>query len=124
MTAPDRTGAGLARAAEGALRGASPGSVDLVSAHGTATPFNDAAESKAIAADARRARRASVVVHPFKAQIGHTLGAAGALESLAALRRAAPRRAACRRRSRRRAIRRRRRSLLERAEAGSRRASR
>ena len=84
VTAPDRTGDGLARAAEGALRGVSPDLVDLVSAHGTATPFNDAAESKAIAR-VLGARATDVVVHPFKAQIGHTLGAAGALESLAAI---------------------------------------
>ncbi len=83
VTAPDRTGAGLARAARAAL-GDVDRDVDLVSAHGTATPFNDAAEWKAIEATlAERAR--AVPVHPFKAQIGHTLGAAGALESLAAL---------------------------------------
>ena len=83
VTAPDRTGAGLARAARAAL-GESVASVELVSAHGTATPFNDAAEWKAIVATlGDRAR--DVAVHPFKAQIGHTLGAAGALESLGAL---------------------------------------
>ncbi|HEY1956168.1 MAG TPA: beta-ketoacyl synthase N-terminal-like domain-containing protein [Polyangiaceae bacterium] len=112
VTAPDRTGAGLARAASRALgwggqggqspplraepqaktrgesgeaaRGrAAPDQIDLVSAHGTATPFNDAAEWKAITA-VLGARATEVAVHPFKAQIGHTLGAAGALESLAA----------------------------------------
>lgn len=81
LTAPDRTGDGLTRAALAALGDASRDAIGLVSAHGTATPFNDAAESRAIA----RARLGSVVVHPFKAQIGHTLGAAGALESLAAV---------------------------------------
>jgi 3-oxoacyl-[acyl-carrier-protein] synthase-1/3-oxoacyl-[acyl-carrier-protein] synthase II len=85
VTAPDRTGAGLARAARAALADArvAPSAIDLVSAHATATPFNDAAESRAIRSvlgeDARP------VVHAFKAQIGHTLGAAGALESLACL---------------------------------------
>ncbi|HEY2367641.1 MAG TPA: beta-ketoacyl synthase N-terminal-like domain-containing protein, partial [Polyangiaceae bacterium] len=83
-TAPDRTGAGLARAATRAL-GRARDDIDVVSAHGTATPFNDAAEWKAMVASLGEdvARRAAV--HPFKAQIGHTLGAAGALESLAAL---------------------------------------
>lgn len=83
VTAPDRTGMGLARAATRAL--GSTHEADIVSAHGTATPFNDAAEWKAMATSLGEdvARRA--VVHPFKAQIGHTLGAAGALESLAAL---------------------------------------
>ncbi len=87
ITAPDRTGSGLARAAERALAdaGLPPSRVDLVSAHATATPYNDAAEANAIelvlGAAAERA-----VVQPFKAVIGHTLGAAGALESLSALR--------------------------------------
>ncbi|MEO7329005.1 MAG: beta-ketoacyl synthase N-terminal-like domain-containing protein, partial [Minicystis sp.] len=84
ITAPDRTGGGLARAgaaalADAALTGAA---IDLVSAHATATPFNDAMESRALAA--LFAGAAPPVVHPFKAQIGHTLGAAGVLEALAA----------------------------------------
>jgi 3-oxoacyl-[acyl-carrier-protein] synthase-1/3-oxoacyl-[acyl-carrier-protein] synthase II len=53
-----------------------------VSAHGTATPFNDAMEARALAA--ALGSGAPPVVHPFKAQIGHTLGAAGVLEALAA----------------------------------------
>jgi 3-oxoacyl-[acyl-carrier-protein] synthase II len=86
VTAPDRSGSGLAAAAAGALEDAAASdlSIDIVSAHGTATPFNDAAEARAIAAVlGDRASRA--VVHPFKAVIGHTLGAAGGLEALAAL---------------------------------------
>lgn len=84
ITAPDRTGAGLLRAASAALLDAGwPASkVHLVSAHATATPYNDAMESRAIAALFEGAPQP--VVHPFKAQIGHTLGAAGALETLAA----------------------------------------
>jgi 3-oxoacyl-[acyl-carrier-protein] synthase II len=91
ITAPDRTGGGLARAASAALAdaGLPPSRIDLVSAHATATPFNDAMESRAVAASLERpgerpGELASPVVHPFKAQIGHTLGAAGALETLAA----------------------------------------
>ena len=83
LTAPDREGGGLARAAAAALDDAARPLVDLVSVHGTATPFNDAAESRAIARALGTARARDVVVHPFKAQIGHTLGAAGALELLA-----------------------------------------
>lgn len=83
LTAPDREGAGLARAAERALAsaGMSGDAIDLVSVHGTSTPYNDAAESKTL----RRvlgSRALDVPAHPFKAQIGHTLGAAGVLESL------------------------------------------
>jgi 3-oxoacyl-[acyl-carrier-protein] synthase-1/3-oxoacyl-[acyl-carrier-protein] synthase II len=81
LTAPDREGAGLARAAAAALSEAGSRHVDLVSAHGTATPFNDAAEAKAIAS-ALGEGADRTPVHPLKAQLGHTLGAAGALELL------------------------------------------
>lgn len=82
ITAPDRTGSGLCRAARAALAdaGVAPASVGLVSAHGTATPYNDAMESKAVAA---ALDGGAPPIHPFKAQIGHTLGAAGVLEVLA-----------------------------------------
>ncbi len=82
LTAPDRSGAGLARAAAAALAdaGVAGHDVGLVSAHATATPFNDAAEAHAIAT--ALGAGSSAVIHPFKAQIGHTLGAAGALETL------------------------------------------
>ncbi len=86
VTAPDRSGAGLVRVARAALRDAAlePDQVDLISAHATATVFNDSAEAQAIATViGRNAER--VVVHPFKAIAGHTLGAAGTLETLAAL---------------------------------------
>jgi 3-oxoacyl-[acyl-carrier-protein] synthase-1/3-oxoacyl-[acyl-carrier-protein] synthase II len=85
VTAPDRGGAGLAAAARRALEDAAVRGweVDLVSAHATATPYNDAAEARAIAA--ALGEQAHPVVHPFKAVIGHTLGAAGALELLAAV---------------------------------------
>jgi 3-oxoacyl-[acyl-carrier-protein] synthase-1/3-oxoacyl-[acyl-carrier-protein] synthase II len=85
LTAPDQMGRGLGTAGARAIEDAGVGAetIDLVSAHATATPFNDPAETRAL----RRALgdRAPKVVHPFKAQIGHTLGAAGVLESLAAL---------------------------------------
>ncbi|WP_437964971.1 beta-ketoacyl synthase N-terminal-like domain-containing protein [Sorangium sp. So ce260] len=98
ITAPDRTGSGLMRAGAAALADAGwPASrVGLVSAHATATPYNDAMESRAIAAllappsppegpgEPAGAHLHPPVVHPFKAQIGHTLGAAGVLETLAA----------------------------------------
>jgi 3-oxoacyl-[acyl-carrier-protein] synthase II len=54
-----------------------------VSAHATATPFNDAMEARALGLVFGPTARAPIV-HPFKAQIGHTLGAAGVLETLAA----------------------------------------
>ena len=82
LTAPDRDGTGLARAARAAIEEASGPRIDLVSAHGTATPFNDAAESRAIF---QVLGTRDVPVHAFKAQVGHTLGAAGVLESLVTL---------------------------------------
>jgi 3-oxoacyl-[acyl-carrier-protein] synthase-1/3-oxoacyl-[acyl-carrier-protein] synthase II len=57
--------------------------IELVSAHATSTPFNDAMESRAIAQVF--ADRPAPIVHPMKAQIGHTLGAAGVLEALGAM---------------------------------------
>jgi 3-oxoacyl-[acyl-carrier-protein] synthase-1/3-oxoacyl-[acyl-carrier-protein] synthase II len=85
ITAPDQTGRGMGRAATRALAdaGMAASSIDLVSAHATATPFNDAAEAKSMRI--ALGEGASPIVHPFKAQIGHTLGAAGILESLALL---------------------------------------
>lgn len=82
ITAPDRSGGGLSRAGQAALLDASidAASCTLVSAHATATPFNDAMESKALVS---LFGAAAPIVHPFKAQIGHTLGAAGVLETLA-----------------------------------------
>ena len=60
ITAPNRTGGGLARAALAALAdaGVPPARIDLVSAHATATPFNDAMEARAIAAALRARARA------------------------------------------------------------------
>jgi len=86
LTAPDRTGGGLARAATAAMReaGCTASDIDLVSAHATATEFNDASEACALATVLGE-HRSRVVVHALKGSIGHTLGAAGALESLSAL---------------------------------------
>jgi 3-oxoacyl-[acyl-carrier-protein] synthase II len=81
MTAPDREGRGAARAISAALvdAGLAPGDVGFVSAHGTGTPYNDAMEAVAISRvfGARR-----VPVNSIKGAIGHTLGAAGAFETV------------------------------------------
>ena len=86
LTAPDRTGGGLARAGRAALADAGlPGrSVDLVSAHATATPFNDTAEARALEA-MLGTDHTNPLIFPVKSQIGHTLGAAGALETIGCL---------------------------------------
>lgn len=85
-TAPHPEGEGAARAMAMALRAArlDPAEVDLVSAHGTATPANDGAECLAIhRALGEGAGRVSVT--STKSQFGHTLGAAGAFGAAAAV---------------------------------------
>lgn len=83
-THPDPEGKGLARAIRMALHsaGARPEEVDYVNAHGTATPANDAAEAKGILAGLGEEAGRRVPVSSTKALVGHTLGAAGALEQV------------------------------------------
>ena len=86
ITAPDPEGHGSVRAMRLALKmaGWQPEQVDLYNAHGTSTPLNDKTESHAIRvvfgdhAD-------KMPVHSTKSMVGHTLGAAGAIETIAAL---------------------------------------
>jgi 3-oxoacyl-[acyl-carrier-protein] synthase II len=87
MTGPDREGRGAARAMQAALAdaGARPDEISYVSAHGTATVFNDLMESKALAL-ALGPHAATTPVNSIKSALGHTLGAAGALEALACVR--------------------------------------
>jgi 3-oxoacyl-[acyl-carrier-protein] synthase II len=82
LTQPDPTGSGPRRAMQQALQsaGISAHEVAYINAHGTATPFNDAAEGKAIGelfGDAS--------VSSTKSMIGHSLGAAGAIEAVICL---------------------------------------
>lgn len=84
MTAAHPEGEGAARAMERALRsaGLSPDDVSWVSAHGTGTPTNDRLE--AIAAHrlfGDRARR--LPMSSIKSMLGHTMGAASAIEAVA-----------------------------------------
>lgn len=83
MTRPDPGGRGLIRAIEAALRraGRTASDVGFVSAHGTGTTFNDAMEEAALA-HVLGALARSVPVNGIKGAIGHTLGAAGALEAV------------------------------------------
>jgi 3-oxoacyl-(acyl-carrier-protein) synthase len=79
ISGPSRTGEELAQAISRAMNEAGLVSSDIgmVSAHGTATPYNDEMESKAF----NLAGLNATPVHSFKGYIGHTLGAAGVLES-------------------------------------------
>jgi 3-oxoacyl-[acyl-carrier-protein] synthase II len=87
MTGPDREGRGAARAMQAALAdaGRPVGDIGYVSAHGTATPFNDLMEAKALAL-VLGAHTSSTPVNSIKSALGHTLGAAAALEALACVR--------------------------------------
>jgi len=86
IAAPDANGRGLELAARTALdeAGLTPADVEFVSAHGTGTLVNDRIEADVL----RRVlgRRASEIpVNSIKASIGHTMGAAAALEAVMCL---------------------------------------
>jgi 3-oxoacyl-[acyl-carrier-protein] synthase II len=82
LTQPDPSGIGPREAMEGALRsaGIEASEIDYINAHGTATPFNDASEGKAIAALFNE-----VPISSTKGMMGHSLGAAGAIEAIISL---------------------------------------
>jgi 3-oxoacyl-[acyl-carrier-protein] synthase II len=79
LTQPHPSGSGALQAMERALKsaGIAPSQVDYINAHGTATTFNDAAEGKAIAQ-----LFGLVPVSSTKSMMGHSLGAAGAIEAV------------------------------------------
>jgi 3-oxoacyl-[acyl-carrier-protein] synthase I len=80
ISGPSRTGEELYLAISRAMTqaGVVPEQIDFISAHGTATRYNDDMEAKAI----HLALMADVPVNSFKGYYGHTLGAAGILESI------------------------------------------
>ncbi|HPZ07324.1 MAG TPA: beta-ketoacyl-ACP synthase II [Candidatus Eremiobacteraeota bacterium] len=81
MTAPDPEGSGAQKAIKLALKDANikPEDVDYINAHGTSTPYNDRIETHAIKhVFGDYAHKLSISSN--KSMIGHTLGAAGALE--------------------------------------------
>lgn len=84
MTAPHPEGEGAARAMRQALTDAELAveQVGYVNAHGTGTPHNDAAETRALVAVLGK-RASAVPVSSIKSMVGHTLGAAGAIEAAA-----------------------------------------
>jgi 3-oxoacyl-[acyl-carrier-protein] synthase-1 len=80
ISGPSRTGQELAHAIRQALltSGLQPQHLDAVSAHGTATVYNDEMEAKAF----DLAGLADVPVNSLKGYYGHTLGAAGIVETI------------------------------------------
>ncbi len=82
LTQPNPSGSGARQAMERALESAqlTASEIDYINAHGTATPFNDAAEGKAIAE-----LFGCAPVSSTKSMMGHSLGAAGAIEAVVSL---------------------------------------
>lgn len=82
ISGPSRTGEGLFRSIDLAMKEAdvTPDDLQLISAHGTATVFNDEMESIAF----QRSGLSHVPLHSLKGYFGHCLGAAGLLETLIA----------------------------------------
>ena len=86
MTAPRADGASQANAIAAALAdaGIQPAQLCYINAHGTGTPLGDRVEALAIGRALER-YAPSVPVSSTKSAIGHTLGAAGAIEAVATL---------------------------------------
>jgi 3-oxoacyl-[acyl-carrier-protein] synthase-1 len=83
ISGPSRSGEELAYAIKKAMEDAdvSAGDIDLISAHGTATVYNDEMEANAFALTGLQ----SVPLNSLKAYYGHTLGAAGLIESIVSI---------------------------------------
>ena len=78
ISGPSRNGEGLLRAIMHTLKGIDTSKLAFINAHGTATPFNDEMEAIALS----RANLEHIPVNSFKGYIGHTLGAAGLIETI------------------------------------------
>ncbi|MCF7811309.1 beta-ketoacyl-ACP synthase II [bacterium] len=81
ITAPPEDGRGAAKSMLAAIKdgGLELEDIDYINAHGTSTPLNDAAETQAIkTVFGERAKK--IPISSIKSMVGHTLGAAGALE--------------------------------------------
>ena len=87
ITAPDPDGDGAYRAMAMAVKksGWQPEEIDLINAHGTSTPLNDKMETMAIKRLLGEDNAKKVLVHSTKSMVGHALGAAGAIETIATL---------------------------------------
>ena len=86
VTEPAPGGIGLVRAMQRALQkaGLRPDQVDYINAHGTSTPYNDRTETQAIkTCFGEHAYR--LAISSNKSMVGHTLGAAGAIEAVSSI---------------------------------------
>ncbi|MEI5993315.1 beta-ketoacyl-ACP synthase II [Candidatus Enterococcus mansonii] len=86
MTSPRPDGSGAAKAMQLAIEEASiaPEKIGYINAHGTSTPSNDVAETKAIQTALGEASK-NVRVSSTKSMTGHALGATGGIEAIATL---------------------------------------
>ena len=84
ITAPDPTGDGMVRAIKLAMNeaGIKPENVDYINAHGTSTHLNDSGETLAVKTAFGEASK-TLPVSSIKGNVGHLLGAAGAVEAIA-----------------------------------------
>jgi 3-oxoacyl-[acyl-carrier-protein] synthase II len=83
MTSPDPDGKGVSLCMQRAIAdaGLTPGDVNYINAHGTSTPYNDKFETLAIKTlFGDHAKK--LAISSTKSMIGHTLGAAGAIEAI------------------------------------------
>lgn len=78
ITSPSPKGEGAFQTLTGILNGIPSEEIALINAHGTATMYNDQMESKAIS----RAGLSDVPANALKGFFGHTMGAAGVLETI------------------------------------------
>lgn len=85
MTAPTPDGSGAGEAMKVAMQeaGIGPSDIDYINAHGTSTPANDSAETKAIKYALGEEAAHNVAISSSKSMTGHLLGAAGGIEAIA-----------------------------------------
>ena len=78
ISAPSRTGEGAYKCLQEVMAGLQPSDIALVGVHGTATQYNDAMEQVAL----QRAGLQDIPISALKPYFGHTMGAAGVVETI------------------------------------------